>query len=68
MRHNWLSGPKNPNVRSAERKTHDSVMDLPRILGALREELARLNEAIFALERFQTTVLEKRGLRPKWLR
>jgi hypothetical protein len=42
-------------------------MDLPKILVAVREELAVLNEAIVTLERFQMTAPRKRGRPPKWL-
>jgi hypothetical protein len=42
-------------------------MDLPKILGLLREELSNLNEAIVTLERMQMTLPRRRGRPPRWL-
>jgi hypothetical protein len=42
-------------------------MDLPKILGELREELAQLDTAIAALKRLATGTHRKRGRPPKWL-
>ena len=55
---------RRPNLRI---RVHNALMDIPKILGLLRDELANLNEAIATLERMQTTVPRRRGRPPRWL-
>jgi hypothetical protein len=46
----------------------ESVMDIPKILKLLREDLAVLKEAIVSLERLEVGRSQRRGRPPDWLR
>jgi len=69
----WMPLPNRPQFSTEQRlqrglREHNTLMDVPKILGLLRAELAQLNEAIAALERvLETSTGKRRGRPPRWL-